>query len=169
MADQPSSVRLNVRTGELEVSGTEEFVERIVGTVPALFATLSESLRHMPKPPDRDKVIRNDNGDEEEDSGPPSLAKFIAEKKLTKGSSHEDLVSAFVYYLTKVKRSESCGTAEVTLCYEEAAMPKAKNLAQTLNNLMKTGVGRKGYIGSAGRGRYKLTIPGENHIVEMGT
>lgn len=168
MADEQSSVRLNIRSGELEVSGTEAFVERLIAIMPDLFTTMSASLRNVP-PPDIGKSTTVHGLDEEELNGDkPSLARFIAEKRLLKDSPHEDLVTAFVYYLTKLKKSESCGSSDIILCYEEAAIPKPNNLPQTLNNLMKTGPGRKGYVGSAGRGRYKLTIPGENHIVKMG-
>ncbi len=158
MSDHEALVKVNLRTGVFELSGTETFIEKMIATISPLF-------------PSPDKLVQEDSVKDETESVTPrtktleDLGEFIAAKGITRNTAAEISATAFVYYLTKVKGAEYCTREEVAACYDEAGLNLPNNLAVTLANLKKTD--RKGYLATAGYGQYKLTVAGRNYVNEM--
>jgi hypothetical protein len=154
-----AAVRINVQTGEVEIHGTEQFVERLLpvaqsfvsaapgaGTKRADPAILSASASTGP-------------------SGTISFRDFLASKGLDRNTPSERAVTAIVYYLTKIKGAESATTEQILQHFELAGIPKPLNPNSTLNNVRT----RRGFLTSAGRGEVRLTIQGENFVAhELG-
>lgn len=153
-------MRVNPHTGEIEVRGSEEFVERMLPTALALAEhKLTSSTGVTPS------IRPNQDGVPAPASGAASLSDFIRDKGLGRATSGEDAMSAFLYFITKVQGAESATKDEILAMFEQAGIPKPNNAASTLGNLKV----RRGFVQTASRGAYKLTVQGENFIAhEMG-
>jgi uncharacterized protein YjhX (UPF0386 family) len=142
--DSHSHVRVNSRTGEFEISGSEEFIEKMLERLPTLIATAE------PEPDDPD-----DDDDDGDDSGGRkgrlTLDAFV-EKYKVESQNNQTRALAFVYFLTKIQRNTSCSVDEIRKCFEDSGVDEPDHLPTVLNNLKKTG-----HVASAGSGRYKVT------------
>jgi hypothetical protein len=159
-AHREAVVRVNPHTGEIEVRGSEEFVERMLPTARALaelkLAAAAAATNNLP----------SQNDVTPENVGAVSLSDFIRDKGLGRATSGEDAMTAFLYFLTKVQGLESATKDDILAMFEQAGIPKPNNAASTLGNLKV----RRGFVQTASRGAYKLTVQGENFVAhQMGT
>ena len=152
-----ASVRINVQTGEVEVWGTEHFVERLLPVAHALVASSTTVPAKRADP-----QTATQPGDL---SGDTSFPHFLKSKNLDRNTPGERAITAIVYYLTKVCGAESATTEQILQHFELAGIPKPLNPSSTLNNLRS----RRGFLISTGRGEVRLTIQGENFVAhELG-
>jgi hypothetical protein len=156
--DKQAMVRVNLHTGELEVRGSEEFVERMLPTARAIVEMKINALPASPPtlPPQSERLPAGHGS-------ALSLSDFIREKGLTRATSGEDAMTAFLYYLIKEQRAESGTKDQILALFEQAGLPKPNNAASTLSNLKA----RRGFLQSGGRGTYKLTVQGENFVAHQ--
>lgn len=152
---EAASVRINVQTGEVEVRGSEQFVEKLLPVAHALVATRAPAAgQNVPE-------IRTATKPRAEQTGNGfSFADFLASKKLDRNAPGEHAMTAIVFYLTKVRGAESASTEQILEHFELAGIPKPTNPSSTLSNLRS----RRGFLSSAGRGEVRLTIQGENFV-----
>lgn len=160
MAEHDALIKVNLRTGAFEISGSEAFIEKMIETIAPLFPSQDELA--APNEQEEEKPSRGSGADRTL----VDLGDFIAAKGITKSTSAEVSATAFVYYLTKVKGAQFCNKDEVSACYDEAGLSLPNNLQTTLNNLKNPD--RKGYLASAGYGQYKLTVAGRNFVNDLG-
>jgi hypothetical protein len=151
MPDFAAVVRVDIQKGAFEVSGSEEFVERMLESIPSLLST---------EPSGDEQNV--DEGSDPTGRSPEDFGAFIERKKIVKGTSLERTTTAFIYFLTKIKRASSCTTDEIVHCYEEAGLPVPTNLTTILANLKN----RSKYVKSPTRGSYALTVPGQNIVTQ---
>jgi hypothetical protein len=156
-------VRVNLHTGELEVRGSEKFVERMLPTARALVELKLSSPPAAPRsvPPAADvSSAASGNG-----NAAMSLSDFIRDKGLNSATSGEDAMTAFTYYAMKEQKADSVTKEQILELFERAGIPKPNNAASTMSNLKA----RRGFLQSVGRGAYRLTVQGENFVAhEMG-
>jgi hypothetical protein len=151
-----ASARVNLRAAEFEVAGTEQFVERMTGV-------LSDLIARTPIEPVADRQSDDRADASAGDADYLNLGSFLAAKKIT----HGDIIVAFVYFHTKLAKHATCTSSDLLSMYESAGLPKPGNISRDLYNLMRTD--GKGYLSSASRGQYKLTIPGDNYVLKLGS
>lgn len=154
-----ASVRVNLRAAEFEISGSEQFVEKMMQTLGDLVSSAPELATEEEQ---QEQVIDRGKGGDAHD-----LGSFLASKKLTKQSPTHDKIVSFVYFHTKIKKHGSAQSADLMTMFEDAGFPKPSNLPRDLKNLTRTD--GKAYLLSAGYGKYKLTIGGENYVLELGS
>jgi uncharacterized protein YjhX (UPF0386 family) len=151
--DSHSNVRVNLRTGEFEVSGSEEFIEKMLERLPTLIATAE------PEPDDSDDD--DDDGDENGGrKGRLTLDAFV-EKYKVESQNNQTRALAFVYFLTKIQRNTSCSVDEIRKCFEDSGVEEPDHLPTVLNNLKKNGL-----VASAGSGRYKITSSKGSKVIK---
>jgi hypothetical protein len=150
-----ASVRINVQTGEVEIRGTEHFVEKLLPIAHALVgmrAPITGQGATNTGAATKSRTEQSGNG--------LSFADFLASKKLGRNAPAEHAMTAIVFYLTKVRGAESASTEQILEHFELAGIPKPTNPSSTLSNLRS----RRGFLSSAGRGEVRLTIQGENFV-----
>lgn len=153
---QDASVRVNLRASEFELTGSEDFVERMTAVLSDLLA--KQPVKGASLPADLPE-------DEDGSDGEVTLGAFLQAKKITKQSPHADIIDVFVFFHTKIKKNTSAKAADIMTMYEDAGYPKPSNIARDLRNLTRTD--GKGHLVSAGYGNYKLTIAGENFVTRL--
>ena len=154
-----SVVRVNLHTGELEVRGSEKFVERML---PIARALVELKLSIPPSPPRNSSPTAPAAGN---GNAVMALSDFIRARGLNSATSGEDAMAAFTYYAMKEQKADSVTKKQILELFERAGLPKPTNATSTISNL-KT---RRGFLHSVGRGAYRLTVQGENFVLhEMG-
>ena len=155
-----TSVRVNLRTSEFQISGSEEFVKVMV---PLLGDLLLQSPLSQPGSDlEQDAVETAPTRGDITDFGT-----FLSQKKLTKQSSRIDQIVAFVYFHTKVLGNGSAKSSDILGMFESAGFAKPGNLPRDLNSLIRTDRNST-FLISAGYGAYKTNIAGDNHVLELG-
>lgn len=132
-----SSVRVNLRASEFEVSGTEAFVEKMIEKLHGL----------MPSPtPDVDSSAQ-DEPDDAEDEGiasgkrkrVESLEDFVEQYGVEDVKVGTTRVLAMVYYLTKIKKQAGCVVAEIRAAFNDSGVDEPENISQLLTNMKGAG------------------------------
>jgi hypothetical protein len=155
---ESASVRINTLTGEIEVRGSENFVEKMLPEAHVLLAKQLTAGLNPSKPgspilpivPETTQPLRDGM----------SFSEFIQSKKIDRNTKGEDAMTAFVFFLTNIQGLESATTEQLLVCFDQAGVPKPSNVNSTISNLK----GRRGFLVSAGRGAVKLSVPGENFV-----
>ena len=103
-----SSVRINPMTGEYEISGTEDFIEKMLQRV----GSLIESAR----PPEREP------GEEADKPGrtPMDIEAFIERYKIETANDRDRALAA-VYCLTRMKRANDCSLEKIRQWFIDTA------------------------------------------------
>ncbi|MEM4142837.1 MAG: hypothetical protein QW445_01680 [Candidatus Bathyarchaeia archaeon] len=96
---------------------------------------------------------------------PPSLVEFINAKG--NPSEHTDLELLFAYWLLKKENMTFYNVSDIENCYNEARIPKPRNINDVQNKLQK-----KGYITlvkeqKEGKKAWVITLTGEKYVQEM--
>ncbi len=149
-----TTVRLNPTTGEVEISGSEQFVEKTLESLESLLAKFGTRVAKS-----RDDRLAKEEANPKADLTETTLAKFIADKELPR-NNHQVTTTAFFYYLTKEKGQSDASNDEVLKCYEDAGYPKPPRIAGIVDNIKR----RTHYLQKTTKGRSKLTVQGENFV-----
>ncbi|HTV93477.1 MAG TPA: hypothetical protein VMG98_12250, partial [Verrucomicrobiae bacterium] len=149
--DPISSVRVNLTEREFEVTGSEAFVEKMIGALRELLPAAEE--------PEDDTADEDDDDSGAGHKRVEDLDDFVESFKITDKLPGTTRILAFVYYLTKIKREADCSPAEVTQCFAESGIEEPDNLRQLMSHLKKNGL-----LTTAGTARYKITGKGSKQI-----
>lgn len=153
MTEQNYRIRIKLGEVEIEAEGDKEFVEKHI----------EEFKKEMPKIakelPSKEKTVIPETQKEKVELEGLSLAEFYKQKK---PKDHNETAVVFAYWLTKKKKKEEFKTKDITACYDEARIPKPKNVTQ---HIQAVASGKKAQLtpGSK-RGYHKLTLTGEEFV-----
>ena len=141
--------RIKYRKGdyELEIQGDKEWVEQ-------KFKELTESKMIVPEAPTTEAKML-----------PGSLVEFLKSKGNTK--KHTDIAAIFSYWLYHKEKMTSYNIDDIGKCYDEARIPKPKNLTDTMNKIQKKGYVKPAPQEKEGKKAWVITETGEKYIEKM--
>jgi len=149
MTEQNYRIRIKQDAIEIEVEGDKEFVEKHIEEFKKVLPEIAKEL-----PPK--KVLEVPKGGALEGL---SLAEFYKQKR---PKDHNETVVVFAYWLTKKKGQEEVKTSDIGACFDEARIPKPKNVRQHIRIMAS---GKKACLTAGSqKGWYKLTLTGEEFV-----
>jgi len=153
MTEQNYRIRIKHGEVEIEAEGDKEFVEKHIEEFKKEIPKITKEL------PPKEKLITSEIPKKKVELEALSLAEFYKQKQ---PKDHNETVVVFAYWLAKNKGQEEFQTKDISACYDEAKIPKPKNVTQHISVMTS---GRKAYL-TAGfqKGRYKLTLTGEEFV-----
>src|SRR5579863_2676235 len=107
-----SRIRINIETGEVEITGSEAFVEKTVGRIDAIITKLRANTEVAAGQPNAKKTKTPKEGIR----GGSSLHDFLQQKQVP-ADNHQQTVTAIVYYLTKQSGNEDCSLQDIEKSY----------------------------------------------------
>lgn len=179
-----AKLKIDLSSGHIEVEGSETFVSSIFPEIMELLnrdttifekqqpnpdaAAAPEKAASTPSTP----AIKKKRVSTTPSSIPPipidlkgrssgiSLVDFINQKEPDRSNAQE-LVTAFIYYLTKHGGLKEVAPGHLVSCYNEISERKPTNIPSILTNIKA----RKAYIAfGEEKGTYIISIAGENFI-----
>lgn len=149
--------KLFIKTEDFEfsVEGTDKFVEKHFVAFKKEFLGGERILRSKKTKADslsEEKKTRKDSTDS-------SLLNFYREKN---PSTHYDKIVVFGYYLSENQNKETFTEESIEECYKE--LIRLTKLPGNLQVTLQDTIRNTGYIKKAGKGSYKLSPTGINHV-----
>lgn len=159
MADHEAIVEMSTGRRSFKFSGSEAFVEKMIGILPALLP-MSDAGPETQEPADGTDGSKNDAAMENE-----TIDAFVERLGIDNSTSATRKVGAFVYFLTEVLKKPSCNPTQIEQCFDLTGLKTPGNLGNAINNAKQTSLGA--YIRSAGHGQYAVTTNGKNLVKDM--
>jgi hypothetical protein len=149
MTAQNYRIRIKLGEVEIEAEGDKEFVEKHIEEFKKEMPKIAKELPPKEVTPEIPKGEIGLKG--------LSLVEFYKKKQ---PKDHNDTVVVFAYWLAKRKGQEEFQTKDISACYDEARIPKPKNVPQHILAMTRKACLTAG----SKKGWYKLTLTGEEFI-----
>lgn len=157
MVDHEAVVEISAGGRTFKVSGSEKFVEKLLRDLPVLYPITIASAEQTN---DQSEALKTDGERTHE-----TIDDFVTRLKIANSTPEVQKVSAFVYYLTEIRKKATCTSSEVEECFDLTGLKTPENLRTQINNAGKATHG--GYLRAVTRGSYAPTTNGKNLVKRM--